>query len=68
VTDARLLSNAELLLRWSASLDYNRLAFDQWLEATDFVKEEFDELSGSSCADAAGHSVRVSDRLVPSSR
>jgi hypothetical protein len=62
VTDARLLSNAELLLRWSASLDYNRLAFD------DFVKEEFDELSGSSCADAARHSVRVSDRLVPSSR
>ena len=62
MTDARLLSNAELLLRWSASLDYNRLAFDN------FVKEEFDELSGSSCADAAGHSVRVSDRLVPSSR
>ena len=33
MTDAELLQNPELLLRWSASLDYRRLSFDRWLEA-----------------------------------
>jgi hypothetical protein len=65
MTDARLLQNPELLLKWSASLDYRRLSFDEWIHQTEGDPDEF---SGSSCADAAGHSVRVSDRLVPSSR
>ena len=66
MTDARLLANPELLLKWSASLDYRRLSFDQFVHQTE---RDSDELgSGSSCADAAGHSVRVPSRLVPSSR
>lgn len=58
MTDATLLQNPELLLRWSASLDYRRLSFDQFVNQT-----ERDTYVGpyESCADDAGHSVRVAE-------
>jgi hypothetical protein len=55
MTDALLLREPELLLQWSASLDFTRLSFDQWLDQTGGSNVDPYE----SCADDAGHSVRV---------
>lgn len=61
MTDARLLKNKDLLLGWSASLNHQRLSFDEYAALLD--KEAADDpfITGGSCADDAGFSVRVSE-------
>jgi len=70
MTDATLLQNPELLLKWSASLDYQRLSFDDFVlrRESDHQTERGSDDLGSSCADAAGHSVRVPSRVAQPSR
>lgn len=59
MTDAALLQNPELLLAWSASLDYQRLSFDEWHQ----TEGSIDDSTYGSSADAAGHSLRVAEGL-----
>lgn len=64
MTDARLLCNPEVLLRWSASLDYRRVTFDQWLASEQWWENQtggFDVGPYEPCKDNAGHSVRVAE-------
>jgi len=56
------MQNPELLLGWSASLDANRLTFHQYVDQTE-GSEHVD--SFRSCADDAGHSVRVAEGTLP---
>ena len=67
MTDARLLQDSKLLLAWSAALEYEAVTFDEWL---DRLRDDDYQTEGSlndrlgtfrSCADDAGHSVRVAE-------
>ena len=63
MTDAELLQNPELLLKWSASLDYRRLSFDEFVDHQ--TEGETDESGGAEFSVHVRHMPGRRLRLLP---